>query len=299
MLIGTFCSYFQPLQKTASRSPTISPGTAQHVCLRPWQSPHEIHAHAPSRVEDYVFSHLPLHSQQLPRSPCPMIPIGGIQMVQTRPSSHATLGRGSVMSLHAGHFAPGGTLSEFGPVKERNPAARGPQEMASSSATPPLQSSSYLEGTIRTSKLQRKVAEEEYRVKTCVELSGREQKGCSSPSESSSPKGEHSPGSLMSGEEPLVKTGKENPRYSSTSFEPTRTFISDFPAQTLDRSSSTGCLAESPSGQSTSCQLSIRRRNFSGELNPQVGAHRRNSPPLEQAGFSLPQREGDDDTGST
>ncbi|RXM92136.1 Endothelin-2 [Acipenser ruthenus] len=32
----------------------------------------------------HVFSHLPLHSQQLARTPYLMIPIGGIQMVQTR-----------------------------------------------------------------------------------------------------------------------------------------------------------------------------------------------------------------------
>ncbi|XP_037553358.1 transcription factor HIVEP3, partial [Nematolebias whitei] len=38
---------------------------------------------------DNIFSHLPLHSQQA-RLPYLMIPIGGIQMVQARPSSHPT-----------------------------------------------------------------------------------------------------------------------------------------------------------------------------------------------------------------
>ncbi|XP_078279088.1 transcription factor HIVEP3 [Rhinoraja longicauda] len=42
-------------------------------------------------VQDYVFSHLPLHSQQLVRTPYPMIPIGGIQMVQARPGCHSGL----------------------------------------------------------------------------------------------------------------------------------------------------------------------------------------------------------------
>lgn len=38
---------------------------------------------------DYIFSHLPMHSQQA-KVPCLMIPIGGIQMVQARPRSHPT-----------------------------------------------------------------------------------------------------------------------------------------------------------------------------------------------------------------
>ncbi|XP_059810779.1 transcription factor HIVEP3 [Hypanus sabinus] len=42
-------------------------------------------------THDYVFSHLPLHSQQLVRTPYPMIPIGGIQMVQARPGYHSGL----------------------------------------------------------------------------------------------------------------------------------------------------------------------------------------------------------------
>lgn len=38
---------------------------------------------------DHIFSHLPMHSQQA-KVPCLMIPIGGIQMVQSRPRSHPT-----------------------------------------------------------------------------------------------------------------------------------------------------------------------------------------------------------------
>lgn len=50
---------------------------------------------SPSRTVDRMFSHLPLHSQQQARMPYHMIPIGGIQMVQLRPSSFPKLERSS------------------------------------------------------------------------------------------------------------------------------------------------------------------------------------------------------------
>ncbi|KAL1770507.1 transcription factor HIVEP2 [Sigmodon hispidus] len=39
----------------------------------------------PEGPTDYVFSHLPLHSQQQVRAPFPMVPVGGIQMVHSMP----------------------------------------------------------------------------------------------------------------------------------------------------------------------------------------------------------------------
>ncbi|XP_040094524.1 transcription factor HIVEP2 isoform X1 [Oryx dammah] len=39
----------------------------------------------PEGPNDYVFSHLPLHSQQQVRAPIPMVPVGGIQMVHSIP----------------------------------------------------------------------------------------------------------------------------------------------------------------------------------------------------------------------
>lgn len=39
----------------------------------------------PAGPNDYVFSHLPLHSQQQVRAPLPMVPVGGIQMVHSVP----------------------------------------------------------------------------------------------------------------------------------------------------------------------------------------------------------------------
>ncbi|KAJ7304209.1 hypothetical protein JRQ81_011743 [Phrynocephalus forsythii] len=110
--LGSLCKskevHEEPKLKTDSMVPTSLPGITPSLRIRPLQSPHELHVHAPSRVEDNIFSHLPLHSQQLPRSPWPMIPIGGIQMVQARPNSHPSLGCGSVMSLQTTNFATGG-----------------------------------------------------------------------------------------------------------------------------------------------------------------------------------------------
>ncbi|KAM4865841.1 transcription factor HIVEP2 isoform 1-T2 [Thomomys bottae] len=40
---------------------------------------------SPEGPTDYVFSHLPLHSQQQVRAPIPMVPVGGIQMVHSIP----------------------------------------------------------------------------------------------------------------------------------------------------------------------------------------------------------------------
>lgn len=49
----------------------------------------------PEGPNDYVFSHLPLHSQQQVRAPIPMVPVGGIQMVHSMPPAlsglHSTL----------------------------------------------------------------------------------------------------------------------------------------------------------------------------------------------------------------
>lgn len=46
-------------------------------------------SHPTHQAADHIFSHLPMHSQQV-KVPYLMIPIGGIQMVQARPRSHPT-----------------------------------------------------------------------------------------------------------------------------------------------------------------------------------------------------------------
>ncbi|KAE8624053.1 hypothetical protein XENTR_v10005810 [Xenopus tropicalis] len=59
------------------------------VMLRPLCS--QLTPHYLARSAENLFTHLPLHSQHLQRTPYPMIPIGGIQMVQARPSPHPEL----------------------------------------------------------------------------------------------------------------------------------------------------------------------------------------------------------------
>ncbi|XP_010285724.1 PREDICTED: transcription factor HIVEP3-like, partial [Phaethon lepturus] len=274
-------------------------------------APHEIHVHAPSRGEENVFSHLPLHSQQLTRTPYPMIPIGGIQMVQARPSTHPSLVPSSVVSLQAGHFASGSSgFAEFSRAPERDEEPQVLREPSSASVSPvakvskytlspELTSSGYLEEKMRTSELQQKTDQEEYRVKMFAESSHAEQAGCSAPPASPSTTDEHSPKPLTSGEEPLKKPGKKQSGSSSTSFESSCTFISDLPSQPLDRSSSTGCLSEPPSSHSHPQPLSVRRRNLSGEPGGRGGASGKSSPHREHADVGQTQNKVDENTGST
>ncbi|XP_026535231.1 transcription factor HIVEP3 isoform X3 [Notechis scutatus] len=287
-----------PKLKTESRNPTVSPGIIPHLYFRPLQSLHQVPIRTPGRVEDHIFSHLPLHSQQLPRSPCPMIPIGGIQMVQARPSTHPSLGHGSVMSLQASYFELGGSAPGFSPRKARGKELPNRHEAPSSSATSPLRSGICAEGKARTSELQQTRSKEEgYRVKTC---SSGEQESCLATPMSSCSKGEPSPKPLALGEEgPFTKKGKKYGGSSCTTFKSTCAFISSLPTQSLDRSSSMGCLLEHSSSQS-SPQLSPRRRNLSGEPAPQAGAYRRKSPSLEHAaGFGLARSRVESSTGKT
>lgn len=53
----------------------------------------------PEGPSDYVFSHLPLHSQQQIRAPIPMMPIGGIQMVHSVPAALSGLHPPSTLAL--------------------------------------------------------------------------------------------------------------------------------------------------------------------------------------------------------
>uniref|UniRef100_A0A8C3RMQ2 C2H2-type domain-containing protein n=1 Tax=Chelydra serpentina TaxID=8475 RepID=A0A8C3RMQ2_CHESE len=53
----------------------------------------------PEVPNDYVFSHLPLHSQQQIRAPIPMMPIGGIQMVHSVPMALSDLHPPSIFPL--------------------------------------------------------------------------------------------------------------------------------------------------------------------------------------------------------
>ncbi|XP_014381008.1 transcription factor HIVEP2 isoform X1 [Alligator sinensis] len=53
----------------------------------------------PEGPNDYIFSHLPLHSQQQIRAPIPMMPIGGIQMVHSVPVALSGLHPPSTLTL--------------------------------------------------------------------------------------------------------------------------------------------------------------------------------------------------------
>ncbi|OPJ71827.1 transcription factor HIVEP3 [Patagioenas fasciata monilis] len=291
---GKNVQLYESKLKIEPRSPTRSPGATQPVCSRPLQAPHEIHLHAPSRGGDNVFSHLPLHSQQLTRTPYPMIPIGGIQMVQARPSTHPSLVPGSVVSLQAGYFASGGSsFAEFSRAPQRDEDPPVPQEPSSASVSPvakvskytlspELTSSGYLEEKTRTSELQQKTDQEEYRVKMFAEPSRAEQAAPGSPGATH----EHSPKPSTSGEEPSKQTGKKQSGSSSTCLESSCTFISDPPSPPLDRSSSTGCLSEPPSGHP--------------HAQPLAGdPPRASSPRLEHADLGQTQHKVDENTGST
>ncbi|KAM9320153.1 transcription factor HIVEP3 [Gastrophryne carolinensis] len=63
--------------------PGLSTSSPRTLCL---PVPHVL-----PRREGNLYTHLPLHSQHLQRTPYPMIPIGGIQMVQARPSPQPPL----------------------------------------------------------------------------------------------------------------------------------------------------------------------------------------------------------------
>ncbi|XP_030320306.1 transcription factor HIVEP3 [Calypte anna] len=309
---GKNVQLYESKLKIEPRSPTCSPGITQPICSRPLQAPHEIHLHTPSRGEENVFSHLPLHSQQLTRTPYPMIPIGGIQMVQARPSTHPSLVPSSVVSLQTEFFASGGSgFVELSRAPERDEEPQVPPEPSSASVSPvakvskytlspELPSSAHLEDKTRTSELQQKADQEEYRVKLVAEPSCGEQEGCSASPASPSTTQERSPEpSARSGEEPSKKAGKKQSGSSSTSSESPCTFISDLPSQPLDRSCSTGCLSEPSPNLPHSQPIPARRRNLSGEPGCPGQTSRKSSPHLEHTDLGQTQKKVDENTGST
>ncbi|XP_053310415.1 transcription factor HIVEP3 [Spea bombifrons] len=86
---GLFQSVVLP-HRTPEIAEQLKPGSSSFLAmLRPLRSPHV--PHTTTRSGENLFTHLPLHSQDLQRTPYPMIPIGGIQMVQARPSPQPSL----------------------------------------------------------------------------------------------------------------------------------------------------------------------------------------------------------------
>ncbi|XP_018104955.1 transcription factor HIVEP3 [Xenopus laevis] len=87
---GFFSSMALPhrTSETACNKQKLGPSNFP-VMSRPLYS--QLTPHYPPRSSENWFTHLPLHSQHLQRTPYTMIPIGGIQMVQARPSPHPAL----------------------------------------------------------------------------------------------------------------------------------------------------------------------------------------------------------------
>ncbi|XP_073483528.1 transcription factor HIVEP2 [Aquarana catesbeiana] len=61
---------------------------------------HQSFGQDPDGHKDYIFSHLPLHSQQQIRAPLPMIPIGGIQIINSNSAIQASPQPSTTTPLH-------------------------------------------------------------------------------------------------------------------------------------------------------------------------------------------------------
>ncbi|MGH0147388.1 UNVERIFIED_CONTAM: hypothetical protein FKN15_010426 [Acipenser sinensis] len=79
----------------------------------------------PGVHQGYLFSHLPLHSQQQIRVPFPMIPIGGIQMVHSVPSSVTGLVNSSRLPLQKSASEDSSTSEVSYPISESNKGSGG------------------------------------------------------------------------------------------------------------------------------------------------------------------------------
>ncbi|XP_004591741.2 transcription factor HIVEP3 isoform X1 [Ochotona princeps] len=245
-------------QKSEPRSPSCSPGPARLFCSRPFSASHDFRGHTPARPEENIFSHLPLHSQHLPRTPCPLIPIGGIQMVQARPGAHPTLLPGSIPVAWVSGFSGGG--SDLTGAREAQEQSRwSPTESSSASVSPVAKVSKFT----LSSKLEgRHYPRERERERTGGGL-GRppdwELQGAKAPPE---PAHRHSP---CVPSEASPRAALSQSPHGESLCTPTRPEAPAMPP--LDRSSSVGCLAEA------STQFhSRRRRNLSGEPRTRQGS---------------------------
>ncbi|KAM7099304.1 transcription factor HIVEP3 isoform 1-T2 [Molossus nigricans] len=243
-------------QKAESRSPSCSPGPARPVSSRPFSTPHDFHGHISARTEN-VFSHLPLHSQHLARAPCPLIPIGGIQMVQARPGAHPTLLPGPAEAWVSGFSWGGSDLTGAREAQERGRWS--PTESSSASVSPVAKVSKF---TLSSELEGRDYPKERGRERTSGGL-GRppdwESRGAASaesvPMHSPRPPPEASP---------RPPQGRQAESWSPRVESPHT--LAKPPASappTLGSSSSVGCLAEA------STRFPARRRNLSGE--PRTG----------------------------
>lgn len=101
-------------RKGSTQTTSHVPGDSLHSS----QDPHSAH--------QGLFSHLPLHSQQQVRTPFPMIPIGGIQMVHSVPSSMTGLAHSARLPLQKSTSEESGTSEVSFHLQEGG--GRGPPE---------------------------------------------------------------------------------------------------------------------------------------------------------------------------
>ncbi|KAL4667902.1 hypothetical protein H8959_006591 [Pygathrix nigripes] len=242
-----------PWQKAESRSPSCSPSPAHPLSSRPFSALHDFHGHIPARTEENIFSHLPLHSQHLTRAPCPLIPIGGIQMVQARPGAHPTLLPGPTAAWVSGFSGGGSDLTGAREAQERGRWS--PTESSSASVSPVAKVSKF---TLSSELEGRDYPKERERTGGGP---GRPPdwtpRGTEAPAE---PTPTHSP-CTPPNTLPRPPQGRRAAQSWSPRLEfpraPTNPEASATPP--LDRSSSVGCLAEA------SACFPARRRNLSGE----------------------------------
>ncbi|XP_032733352.1 transcription factor HIVEP3 isoform X2 [Lontra canadensis] len=258
-LLGRSPETYTSTWKTASRSPSCSPGPAHPPSSRPFSAPHDFHGHTPARTEENIFSHLPLHSQHLTRAPCPLIPIGGIQMVQARPGAHPTLLPGPTTAWVSGFSGGGSDLTGAREAQERGRWS--PTESSSASVSPVAKVSKF---TLSSELEGRDYPKERERTSGGL---GRppdwEPRVAEVPTESVPTHSPHTPPEVL----PRLPQGRR-PESWSPRLESPRTLANPVAsaASPLDRSSSVGCLAEA------STHFPARRRNLSGEPRTSQGS---------------------------
>uniref|UniRef100_A0A286XD60 Transcription factor HIVEP3 n=1 Tax=Cavia porcellus TaxID=10141 RepID=A0A286XD60_CAVPO len=227
--------------KAEPRSLSCSPGPAHPRSSRHFSNLYDFHGHMQARTEENVFSHLPLHSQHLARTPCPLIPIGGIQMVQARPGAQPTLLPGSSAAWVSGFSGGGSDLTGAREAQERGRWS--PTESSSASVSPVAKVSKFT----LSSELEERTGGGLGRPPDWEPIESAPTHGSCSPRP---PQGHQATQSWSS--------------HLESSHKLANTEASATPA--LDRSSSMGCLAEA------AARFPARRRNLSGEPRTRQGS---------------------------
>lgn len=299
-----------------------TPSQALHFCLsRNTQTALEGQSYSglTGSVQDYVFSHLPLHSQQLVRTPYPMIPIGGIQMVQARPGCHSGLVPSQV-SLQPGFPVSPSASSPFSAsrseatvhieeeVLPKSTSAEAttseplPLQLPFAPTTPLITAPSPSRSGKRTETAELKEAalykQEEYRVpihtepSTIATLSRSGKEAGSDRLDSPSASREQSPKSSTSSEGTSKDPSTTQFGCPDTYYESARTLAALHPPQGSSGSSS----SESVSPTHT-FQTSAGRTTPGGQCPP-VRMQMGSSPESKGEGFKHPDAQKDDKTGN-